>query len=1748
MKQKIQKPFLRLAWLTCLLCLGFVANATVTITGTTPVCKGNTGTYSLSPASGKHYVWSTSYHGTITGSSTGTGLTVVWGIAGSATVKVYEYNGSNVKTDSGTLAVTVEPLPTPTISASVRVACQQLTDTSKPVSETDTRDNPGVLDDKNGCIKVCEYSTVVYTANGGSGSAYSWSVTGATSYSSSGNTCTVIWGPKGAGSITVTETSSPTHCQGSKTICIDIIEKPHAHFFAQPDSTLTTISICLHDSVIFVENSTGTAGSPIVSWYWDFGNGQTFAASSPGPVQTGYNTPGVFKPFLVVKNACGCVDTFFMIVNVSSIPGPRIVCPSVVCDSGVANYSVQNAMPCPSAYWSALGGTVIGPNNLPSVDIQWDNVDTTGFGYVVYHPGNCRGMCTSPTVAKVPVIQAHGHISGPLIVCPNSSYLYSMPQWPTTTWSWDVISSQGATLTTNGQRNQIVLNTHGGETLTLRVKYHNTLLGCGGSAQITINVLDPDSIAGPKIVCLNSNSNTWTLANGGIGDWTLTGPGGISDAASGTNSYTPSTGTFSAVGTYTISVSGTTFCPPAPIIVTVNPLPPAPDSLIGPDSVCFGSATLYKAKFPLPGTIFEWSVAPGGGTVNAANGQQTYLTASGTSPNVLSVVRITRDEAHCRSSALTKNVYRAVPTVSITPLADTFCPSTVYTFKSNYSKGETYKWYLTNITLANVQGNANLDTANVLFNTTSGWDTLKLEVRRCDSTYTYMKRVFIRAVPTLADTIPTQVCRGELFTVSATGYPGATYDWDWGDGSPHGSGRVATHRYTSATATSFNYTVYLKVNTPFFCPGFVAATQIINVLPAPVASVSPPGPFHMCGATPSQLLTVLLQSGYEPTDSLEWVSVGTGIVSACHSPGQPLPPPCPTYTASAIGTYYAVAIGVNGCKDTSNYVVFDTSCGGGTTTTPSGAPCGITPLPTVSLTCTLDKCGEIDLTASPTPSSLNYLNDWAYPSVAYGVVSTIAPPTPTLNTHYHLAGNYSFMITSYFTNGTDTCIASMALDTMMALVPDLGHTIVCNQSGGYDVTIYDHSNYVPGHQPYAFTFVMPSGSHHLAGTPSSPATPHYMETVTSTTPFTYHVIATFINADGNVDSCDVSETFAVPAHPHAAFTVAKNPICTQLALQTTNTSTGSSPSYLWSWNTYSNTTTNPFIDVTTLGPNQRVYLQVSDQYGCVDTTSMFINVVNANLRGSLSGSGNNLCSGQAVALTYTSNALPFIAPDSFAWMNDLSPMFVTLNPVNTINVYDPGSYWVHVSNTVGCYFDTKPRNEINFVQTAPAEITGDSVACLNSPYTLYCYAGSDPTITYQWFKNGSAISGATSDTYTDPATTAGTFVYTLVVGTTLGTTTCFDTSAPFTVIVNSLPAPPTISFSMLDCSTYTLQLTASSSVSGATYTWSNGASGNPVSQTGGGPVRVWLTDLNGCRSHADTMIPKDPRTFLWIFPTGCYTICDDDAPRTLVGPAYHFYRWDWLESGTSQLSGIGSFVSDYNVNVSGNYQLKLDNYLCAATSDTMEVTVTHCEGCQQLQASISAMSVSCGPGCCMYVLTVNWINAYTSGVGVTIGTNAADGSIAPGGALIPIGPSTSTLQFIPAAGFGGGMVTITITYTDPSGQPHTCHYNVDITGCPPETYRMAHNSSTTTSDGIMLRLVPNPADNSTRIEYKLHNDQSAGTIEVTDITGRLVERHNLDATIGNWQVATADYKPGLYVITLREGGKVIQQTKLSVIH
>src|SRR5690606_1219657 len=98
--------------------------------------------------------------------------------------------------------------------------------------------------------------------------------------------------------------------------------------------------------------------------------------------------------------------------------------------------------------------------------------------------------------------------------------------------------------------------------------------------------------------------------------------------------------------------------------------------------------------------------------------------------------------------------------------------------------------------------------------------------------------------------------------------------------------------------------------------------------------------------------------------------------------------------------------------------------------------------------------------------------------------------------------------------------------------------------------------------------------------------------------------------------------------------------------------------------------------------------------------------------------------------------------------------------------------------------------------------------------------------------------------------------------------------------VSSPVDPPSVSFDIVSCEPYVVELTATNGQSG-TYHWSNGSTGSIVNGHFGGLYEVYFTSNSGCISSNEISVPHSPQEYMWNFPTGCYCLDDLLEENTL---------------------------------------------------------------------------------------------------------------------------------------------------------------------------------------------------------------------------------------------------------------------------
>lgn len=352
-------------------------------------------------------------------------ISVSWGTAGSYRMIVKYSHTGIIHYD--TLMVTVGSPTQPTITALGGVGCIQTQSTGEGKGGVPPT-----------CFQVCDHTGIRYVPDLHAGSTYTWHVTGAIGYSLSGDTINVTWGAiSTTASITLYETNR-FGCMDSVTDCVVIVARPSAHFTTTPAAINDTVNICLNSPVTFYSDTS----SNIINRYWTFGNGTT----AQGQIVTeNYATAGNYLASLIVESECHCRDTSYVWIHVDSLPGATIHCPCTKCHNDTTIYWTDDT--CSSSFsWGVSGGAIIGPNNTDTIQVLWGD-GNSGYGTVSLTT-NCNTLCPATSVIRVPIVPRNAAMTGDSLVCVNTpGYVYTVPQVPSTLYTWSITGSASASFT-----------------------------------------------------------------------------------------------------------------------------------------------------------------------------------------------------------------------------------------------------------------------------------------------------------------------------------------------------------------------------------------------------------------------------------------------------------------------------------------------------------------------------------------------------------------------------------------------------------------------------------------------------------------------------------------------------------------------------------------------------------------------------------------------------------------------------------------------------------------------------------------------------------------------------------------------------------------------------------------------------------------------------------------------------------------------------------------------------------------------------------------------------------------------------------------------------------------------------------------------------------------------------------------------------------------------------------------------------
>jgi hypothetical protein len=336
---------------------------------------------------------------------------------------------------------------------------------------------------------------------------------------------------------------------------------------------------------------------------------------------------------------------------------------------------------------------------------------------------------------------------------------------------------------------------------------------------------------------------------------------------------------------------------------------------------------------------------------------------------------------------------------------------------------------------------------------------------------------------------------------------------------------------------------------------------------------------------------------------------------------------------------------------------------------------------------------------------------------------------------------------------------------------------------------------------------------------------------------------------------------------------------------------------------------------------------VTNSSNCSSTSNATIVTVN-NLPSTpsvVASGATNFCQGGSVTLTSSSS-------NGNQWYNNGT--LVSVATGSTFSATATGVYTV-ITTTGSC------ASLISNAVTVTANVLPSSVITAAGP-TAFCVGGSvvlnantGTGLTYQWKKDGTNISGATSSSFT--ATIAGS--YTVLV---TNSSNCSSTSNATIVTVNNIPTTPTLTATgnLTFCQGGSVTLTSSSSNGNQWY--NNGtlipvATGSTYLANGTGVYTV-TTTTGSCASPISNAITVTVNAL----PSSVITAAGPTAfcvggsvvlnANTGTGLTYQ-----WKKDGTD-ISGVTA--SSFTATVAGSYTVLVTNSSnCSSTSNATIVTI-----------------------------------------------------------------------------------------------------------------------------------------------------------------------------------------------------------------
>ena len=1269
-----------------------------------------------------------------------------------------------------------------------------------------------------------------------------------------------------AGTYTVTLTA--TNANGSNTLTrsqyITVHQNPSVDFISN------TTSGCFPLRVQFSDLSDAGTGNTIVSWQWDFGNGNTSALQNP---LVTYLAAGTYSVTLRVTNDKGCT-------KVLSRPNYITVTAGVK-----AGFTHTQSTVCRPPATISFTNTSTGP---PTLSYLWDFGDggfssavnptytyLTSGSYIVtlvtFSTAGCQDTALS---APIVIGGFNTSFTAPASVCINEVVNFINTSVPTPASIFWTFGDGGTATSLNATHSYTATGTY-------TVWLYNTYNTCRDSiAQIiTVNPRPVADFTAPITSKCEPplTVNFQDISTGGATGWQWD----FGDGSPVSTLQNPSH-TYTAYGSFNVRLIATNGFGCTDTIVKPNYIIIRRASISIPGLPTRGCIPFTISPVPTISSVdvitsYFWDFGDGG-TSTLANPVYTYTT-QGTYTVKLFITTSTG----CTDSLVIPMAVRVgskpVADFSATPIP--VCGRQLVYFTDLSVPADEWSWTFGD------GGGSSIKNPTHSYNDTGYFDIRLIATNNgCADTIT--KTSYIRVLPPIARFTPVPNCTNRLqFSFTDQSIVPVTWEWDFGDGSPVSTVQNPVHTFPAfsfynirlivtngACADTLIQTIQTVDENPDLNADMVTACKIVTI------------PFHAININVANITNYAWTFG----------DGGTANVAI----------PDVTHTYSVSGTYTVTLIttDINGCTDMvtkTNYIRING------------------PVADFSATNTAGCAGLLNTTFNDlsVPDGINNITNWQW-HFGDGVIQNFTAP-PFQHT-YNTTGTFSvkLIITdaagckdsitiSNIITATDPIPNFVSADTLScpgAIVTFTNTSTPAGFTSQWDFGDGGTSTATSPTYVYATTGIYPVKLRiqDAFGCPDSITKNAYIridlpvpdftmsDSLSSCTPFevqftntsTYYssVLWDFGIGEGTSTLNNPIHYYSTPGSYQVKLRITSPGGCSDSTFRTilisdtagsrldylpllgckpldVNLSTftpGTMETYFWDFGDgYTQTTTTPNVNhiYDSYGSFvPKVIMQ--DPSGCIIPLESVDTVYVIGAAAKFGADNNLFCDFGTV--NFTDSTTFNDAVISYNWFFGDGGTSTQQNPVHQYNA--PGNYTVDlIVQTQGGCIDTLSRpNLIKVVQRPLIDIGGDSIICINSSlvHSGIFLQPDTSVVTWSWnFPNGniSTQQNPPAQTYT----VTGTYIITTIATNSSG---CKDTTLQ-SILVNPLPVI-NIPDQMTIQSGFPVTIPATYSPNTVSWLWapSTGLSCSNCPTPDAGPkfntyYQVYFTDNNGCSNIGD---------------------------------------------------------------------------------------------------------------------------------------------------------------------------------------------------------------------------------------------------------------------------------------------------------